>query len=155
MSARVTEAHRAKAVEVIEVWVQEDGKHYLLYPLALALADAEAAGREACAQLIDAECDAHPARGIVLREMAIAIRAKTLAGAATDEREVVEFPQGALINGQVLLQQLVDHYDFECEAGPLRNCCAWQDLERCFSALEEYAAAIRARSTPTKEKADA
>ena len=43
---------------------------------------------------------------------------------------------GAVVNGLALLYRLRDHYDFECEAGPLKNCTDFHDLERCLLALQ-------------------
>ena len=52
-----------------------------------------------------------------------------------------EFPSGALHNGEVYADRLENIYDFECEAGPLRNCTEWVELRRCMRYIADYLAA--------------
>lgn len=49
-----------------------------------------------------------------------------------------EVPIGAIENGREFLRRLVDHYDFQCEAGNLRWCYEYQELVRCFEHMAEY-----------------
>ena len=50
----------------------------------------------------------------------------------------IEFPAGALHNGEEYANRLENIYDFQCEAGPLRNCYEWTELRRCMAAVAEY-----------------
>lgn len=63
-------------------------------------------------------------------------------------------PLGAVENGRVFLQRLVDHYDFQCEAGGLANCSDYHEAVRCFEAMAEwiYHHAPAARSGAVKVK---
>lgn len=47
-------------------------------------------------------------------------------------------PIGAVENGREFLRRLADHYSFECEGGPLRNCSDFIEVERCFEAMAEW-----------------
>ena len=51
----------------------------------------------------------------------------------------IDFPTGAIVNGNTLIERLENHYDFECEDGLLRNCIEWEGLRRCFDCLVHYA----------------
>lgn len=51
-----------------------------------------------------------------------------------------EFPLGAVVNGQTLIERLETHYQFQCDGGDLRMCSDWQELVRCFECLSDYAA---------------
>lgn len=48
---------------------------------------------------------------------------------------VKEIHFGAIENGREHLRRLVDHYEFECEGGSLRNCVDYQEAVRCFERL--------------------
>ncbi len=63
-------------------------------------------------------------------------------------------PLGAIENGRVFLQRLVDRYDFQCEAGGLANCSDYHEVVRCFEAMAEwiYHHAPAARSGAVKVK---
>ena len=50
-----------------------------------------------------------------------------------------EPPVGAIENGREHFRRLVEHYEFECEGGLLRNCSDFQDALRCFEFLAESA----------------
>jgi hypothetical protein len=50
-----------------------------------------------------------------------------------------ERPDGAIHNAAAYANQLENIYDFECEAGPLRNCYEWIELRRCLNVLADYA----------------
>lgn len=62
----------------------------------------------------------------------------------------VEYPSGAIYNGQAFIDRLEQVYDFNCEAGPLRNCYEWMELRRCFDYLAAY---IDARSAASAKDA--
>ena len=36
-----------------------------------------------------------------------------------------------------LVDRLKNHYDFQCEGGPLKNCVEWQQLKRLLAAEQE------------------
>lgn len=48
-------------------------------------------------------------------------------------------PEGFLHNGREMLRRLGEHYDFEGEGGPLRNCVEYLDLVRYFEQLQQAA----------------
>lgn len=58
------------------------------------------------------------------------------------ERE--QIPAGAIENGREHFRRLAEHYDFECEGGPLHNCTDFISARQCFEHLTEYVQA-RAR----------
>ena len=47
-------------------------------------------------------------------------------------------PTGAIENGREHMRRLLEHYDFNCEAGSLRNCTEFHDLRRCFEVMAEW-----------------
>lgn len=49
-------------------------------------------------------------------------------------------PIGAIENGREHMRRLLDHYDFQCEGGPLRNCTEFQQLQQCFEVMAEWIA---------------
>lgn len=49
-----------------------------------------------------------------------------------------EPPIGAIYNGREHLRRLVEHYDFECAAGPLASCVDFQSLTHCFDLVAEW-----------------
>lgn len=52
-----------------------------------------------------------------------------------------DYPAGAIVNGRIHIDRLESlHYNFECEAGPLRLCSDWDGLKRCFEHLADRAA---------------
>ena len=51
-------------------------------------------------------------------------------------------PTGAIENGREHLRRLIEHYDFECEGGPLRNCADFQEAVRCFETLAAWVAEL-------------
>lgn len=55
-------------------------------------------------------------------------------------RERLEFPEGAIENGRVLIDRLENHYLFADEHNHgLAKCWDWEQLQRCFEHLAEYA----------------
>ena len=57
------------------------------------------------------------------------------------EVKQVEFPAGVIENGRVLIDSLENHYLFADEHNHgLAKCWDWQQLQRCFEHLAEYAA---------------
>jgi hypothetical protein len=62
----------------------------------------------------------------------------------------VDFPAGALHNGEAYANRLENIYDFECGAGPLRNCHEWIELRRCLSHIAGYLAspAVSQKAAP-------
>lgn len=68
-----------------------------------------------------------------------------------------ELPLGAIENGREHLRRLVEHYDFECEGGPLRNCVDFTEAAACFEHLVDWSrraadtiAALEREAKPVK-----
>jgi len=57
-------------------------------------------------------------------------------------------PLGAIENGREVLRRLVDHYDFQCDAGPLVRCMEFDELRQCFEAMAVYITEMLATETP-------
>lgn len=72
---------------------------------------------------------------------AYADAARLAAEVSPPDGAMPERPNGALHNADAFAERLESIYDFECEAGPLRNCYEWTELRRCINALGEYFAA--------------
>ncbi len=66
---------------------------------------------------------------------------------------VTEFPAGAVHNAFALAQRVENMYDFECEAGPLRNCHEWAELLRCLWAIADYETRVAAPQQEPDEDA--
>jgi hypothetical protein len=56
-------------------------------------------------------------------------------------RKVMEadIPFGAIENGRAFMDRVEHHYDFTCEAGPLRSCYEWQEARLCFEQVALWA----------------
>lgn len=52
---------------------------------------------------------------------------------------------GAIENGREHMRRLVEHYDFKCALGPLRNCTDFVQAVRCLEHLADYAATTEGR----------
>ncbi|WP_139247696.1 hypothetical protein [Hyphomicrobium sp. CS1GBMeth3] len=65
-----------------------------------------------------------------------------------------EPPTGAIENGRVLLQRVVAHYDFECEAGKLVNCWEFDEAVRCFEAMAEWISSRDALTSTSSAERD-
>lgn len=82
------------------------------------------------------------------------LAASLLEGRAGETKTAIDedFPMGAIENGRAFMNRIEQHYDFEGEAGPLRNCYEWQELRRCFDHLAAWALP-HASSIPTPPEA--
>lgn len=49
-----------------------------------------------------------------------------------------EPPIGAIENGREHLRRLAEFYDFQEEAGHLKNCSDYQEAVRCFEHMAEW-----------------
>jgi len=54
---------------------------------------------------------------------------------------MTDIPNGAIYNGREHFRRLEDHYDFQCEGGPLSKCSDFDGAKRCFEALAEHVTA--------------
>jgi hypothetical protein len=62
-----------------------------------------------------------------------------------------DIPFGAIENGRAFMDRVEHHYDFTCEAGPLRSCYEWQEARLCFEQVALWAT-YAALSQPVPER---
>jgi hypothetical protein len=97
----------------------------------------------ATARILRTMDQSHPAVVEALKDLRADEDVALLFGAVHTQQPVArgEFPAGALHNGEAYAERLENIYDFECEAGPLRNCSEWVELRRCMQHVARYLAA--------------
>lgn len=142
--------YRRKQIAELRPYIEgEDVSHVSISP-----EDAKA-GSPKCGDMIARNPKNHADQWLVARAYFLDNFEALTAAEQAEPAPAADAPLGAIENGRVFLQRLVDHYDFQCEAGGLANCSDYHEAVRCFEAMAEwiYHHAPAARSGAMNEKA--